>query len=454
MLIYSISNQSELSSIPEWVEWIELRIDLSPGLTASLQDLTAYRVIITDRWFKEGGKSRRSITEKIEFYQTMLNFSNLYFDLEIELLNNDVNIDFNWERLILSYHNFESLVVADIHTKLLQALKLKPYMTKIAQHCDTLREVNELYQLIRNFEQKILWLIMGDYGKLQRLLFSYLESQGTFVSAPGAETVSGQLNLKSVAKYPHFFSSKPYKWGGIIGGEQVYDSLGLEFYNNYFRDNKLEACYLPVSLKESDLEDFFDLIRSSPKLSRYCYGFSLTMPFKKSIPKLFNYSKIANLLIYDGQVHFYNTDKDAFIKIRKKLDGLPIKTVLVYGSGSMAQLALDIFADYHVFLTGRNKTKVLKLASQRKNIEIIDQLSPEIYIDLLINTSPIGMKGESFSQKTGIRKFKYVIDLPYSQEDIPLQKEVQKGRYFSGREFWLNQSERQLQEFKERIEND
>jgi len=202
------------------------------------------------------------------------------------------------------------------------------------------------------------------------------------------------------------------------------------------------------------LKDFFALIDSNRDLKQNCYGFSLTMPFKQSIPQLFNYHKTSNLLIYDEIPKFYNTDLDAWYRIKEKLEVLSIKSVLIYGTGSMAEIALTTFAEFDISITGRNKLKLQELGDRRKNIEIIDQISPEIYFDLLINTSPIGMKGESFSRETGISKFKYVIDLPYSVSEIPLQKEVEAGRYFSGKEFWVYQSERQLQLFKERIEND
>lgn len=454
MLIYSITNEIELENIPKWAEWIELRVDLSPTLLNHLSALTCYQVIITERWNREGGKSSKSLSEKLDFFNSLSTQKNLYFDLEIDLLDDNIEKHIDFQKYILSYHSFQSLELSVMKDKLSKALSLNPFIVKIAQTCSSLLEVKELYQVIREFGGKVLWVVMGEYGKLQRLLHPYLKSLGTFVAYDGRETVAGQINLSDVEKYQHLLSSKLFKWGGIIGGKQVFNSLGIDFYNNYFKENDMEACYLPINLKEVDLSDFFDLIENNEFLQETCYGFSLTMPFKQSIPSLFNHFQISNLLIYGKAISFYNTDFDALEKIKQAFNELSIKKVLVYGTGSMAEMALGVFSDYEIFLTGRNKNKLVEFQNRRKNIEIIDQISPEIYFDLLINTSPIGMKGESFSQETGISKFKYVIDLPYSISEIPLQKEVEKGKYISGRVFWVYQSERQLQLFKERIEND
>lgn len=454
MLIFSISKEKDLINIPVWAEWIELRLDLAPELITSISRLTGYNVIITDRWTEEGGKSKRTLEEKLSFYKTLSAYSNLYFDLEIDLLEDSNSLLLDSSRVILSYHSFGPVEFSGIAERLQKGDSFNPFFIKIAQVCYKLVDIGKIEVILDSYDKKIFWLVMGKYGKLQRLLHSYLGSLGTFVVAPGEETVTGQLTLEDVEKYQHLLSEKTFKWGGIIGGEQVYSSLGLDFYNNYFKDNDIPASYLPIHLELYDLDYFFVLIKLHDKLAKECYGFSLTMPFKETIPRLFNHTKISNLLIYDIAPRFYNTDQDAFLKIKRRLEAFLIKKVLIYGSGSMAEMALNIFANYDIYLTARNKIKLEKLKEQRKNIEIIDQNTSNLYIDLLINTSPLGMKGEDFSRETGIREFKYVIDLPYSQVDIPLQKEVGEDNYISGREFWLYQSERQLQLFKERIEND
>lgn len=454
MLIYSISNQVELKAVPSWAEWLELRVDLAPNLVDYLPDLSEYKLIITDRWKGEGGKSERSRAEKLSFYQALSHYSNLYFDVEIELIEDFEEIVLESKRIILSYHNYHTLNITFLSELLEKAQRFKPAFIKLSQYCSSFAEVVKLYHLIHDQQEKLLWVVMGDYGKLQRLLHPYLDSVGTFITSTGAETVSGQLNVSDVENNQHLLASKPFKWGGLIGGEQVYTSLGLEFYNKKFRDNNLTACYLPISLKKSDLSAFFELIESNPSLQQNCYGFSLTMPFKEEIPQLFKHSGISNLLIYDSEPHFYNTDYDAFSKVKQRLASLPINTVLVYGTGSMAEMAVRMFDNYQVFQTGRDKNKLEKLKDKRNKREIIDQISPEIYFDLVINCSPLGMKGESFSRETGISNFRFVIDLPYSLGEIPLQREVEVGSYISGREFWVYQSERQLQLFKERIEND
>lgn len=82
MLIYSISQAEDLKEIPVWVEWLELRLDLCAELLNHLDSLTNYKVIITDRWIEEGGKSSRTISEKLLLFKSLLSLPNLAFDSE------------------------------------------------------------------------------------------------------------------------------------------------------------------------------------------------------------------------------------------------------------------------------------------------------------------------------------------------------------------------------------
>ena len=106
MLIYSITNEIELTTIPKWAEWIELRVDLSPTLLNHLSELTCYQVIITERWNREGGKSSKSLSEKLDFFNSLSTQKNLYFDLEIDLLDDNIEKHIDFQKYILSYHSF------------------------------------------------------------------------------------------------------------------------------------------------------------------------------------------------------------------------------------------------------------------------------------------------------------------------------------------------------------
>lgn len=455
MLIYSISSCEDLIEIPYWVEWIELRVDLDSHLIDFLPKLQEYKVLVTDRSVSEAGKSERNIREKIAYYLSRERYDNVYYDLELDLIESDGEIEEIRDRLFISHHSFTNLDLLELGEKIVLAKSYEPCYVKIAQHCSSFKDLLQLTRLMQKYQKlNIIWLAMGEYGYIQRLLHSYLYSQATYVAKAGKETVQGQLNNESVEKFPHLLKKKLSQWGGLIGGTQVYKSLGLKFYNNYFAKHNISATYLPIYLKEGDVDDFFFLVEENHNLSELAYGFSITMPFKRRIAEKFGHKEISNLMIYGNEPKFFNTDYDALVRIKAKLNLVGKYKVLIYGSGNMAELALQVFSEQELYLVGRNTTRLNELASQRNNREIIDRFSAEIYFDLLINTSPIGMLGEDFSQVTGFSKFKYVIDLPYSQEEIPLSKQVLKENYISGQEFWFYQSERQLHLFKERIEYD
>ncbi|OQY36624.1 MAG: hypothetical protein B6226_06285, partial [Candidatus Cloacimonetes bacterium 4572_65] len=214
----------------------------------------------------------------------------------------------------------------------------------------------------------------------------------------------------------------------------------------------LNAIYLPIEVKDGEeLRQFITFITTNKELNRSCYGFSVTMPFKELLPPIFNKQGINNLLIWNKEKSFYNSDEDAFIEFRNRLNLDKSSSILIYGTGSMAKLAIKSFSNYRLLVAGRDENKLQNLAKEYCFIEVIDQKRYNNYVDLLINTTSLGMNGEDFSIVTGISNYKFVIDLPYSERRSCLELQTAKEDCFSGVEFWKEQSKRQLKLFKERI---
>ena len=68
--------------------------------------------------------------------------------------------------------------------------------------------------------------------------------------------------------------------------------------------------------------------------------------------------------------------------------------------------------------------------------------------DMLINCTPLGMKGENPLELYEINLPDYVIDLPYSKEKTPLCEICLRENleYIDGKEFWRLQAKLQIEE--------
>lgn len=456
MLIYSVIDLDDLSNIPDWVVWIELRLDLNQALLFEVDKLFKYKIILTVRTANQGGKSLLSFDEIISLYDEFSDYDNVLFDVEYESLSNSsrnlLKVKHLLAKSIVSYHEYKCLDKNKLYKIKDFTIDMSFAYLKLAIQVNSLDELIWLTKFTKSFSGKgIIFVVMGQYGWFQRSLYSYFNSYATYIAPDNKATAKGQLTVSAVNLY-RLNKFNNWKWGGLVGGKQVFSSLGLSYYNKYFSNNEYKAIYIPIYLTPDDVKSFFQLISDNKKLKNNLYGFSITMPFKELIPSLFRRKGIFNLFIMNKEVEFFNTDIIALLQCIKRIEEFQeIDSVMIYGTGSMAKLVLSAITNKRIYLAGRDYKKVAYLKNENKNIEIVDQNTEMIKIDLLINCTPIGMNGEDFEEETGIVNFTYMIDLPYSEEKIPVSERMNKNKYISGKTFWNYQSVMQLDKFKEKI---
>ncbi|HHE39290.1 MAG TPA: type I 3-dehydroquinate dehydratase, partial [Candidatus Cloacimonetes bacterium] len=254
-------------------ELLEFRLDYNKNFTEFPDNLIDKKAIITIRDISEGGKSEILFSEKIEYYKKVIANHNCLVDLEI---NRYQKTSINPDDLILSYHNFsDTLRIEKLKEIINYSNSIPSKFLKIAVNIDKYSELFEISYLISKSNKPVIFAGMGKLGKISRLLFQQFGAVGTFVGLDFFPTANGQLTIKEVEKYYLQKISKSTKIGGIVGGKQVEKSLGIFFYNDYFRKNKIDAVYLPFVVE--DLNDFWKWMEKS-RID--FYGFSITMPFK------------------------------------------------------------------------------------------------------------------------------------------------------------------------------
>lgn len=418
-------------------EWKEFRLDYNKKLQDFPLEILDQKSIVTIRYLAEGGKNHFPKNERIAFFQKAIQNSNCLVDFEIQKYKEDL---IQPENLILSYHDFSNdCDFEKLENIIFKSNHLKAKFFKFSIQINKYSQLLKIEKIIIKSNKPVIFAGMGKLGKISRFLHKHLGAEGTFIGMKNHPTAFGQLTEKDVEIYYLDSINSSSKIGGIIGGKQIQHSLGLKFYNEYFWQNKIDAFYFPFVI--NDISNFKELLQKC-KFKNKFFGFSITMPFKQKIAEK---NETFNLYLPKTN-RFLNTDKFAFQIALNKLKIKRNDKILVFGFGGSAHAVLEVLADFknvHVFSrSAENSGNYISLNETKKQT-----------FDLLINCTPIGMKGEDFVAEVGIQSFKKVIDLPYQNENTKLVKFCKKNKipYVDGKQFWKWQAERQLQEFKREI---
>ncbi len=428
-------------------EWLEFRLDFHPDFEKFPQNLIDSKTIITIRDVSEEGKCPSNFSNKISFYKEIISKYKCLVDCEIELYKRQF---FPTPNLILSYHDFaEKIDYKKLEYFINLSNSIPSKFLKIAVNIDKYSDFLELEKTISHSQKLVLLVGMGKLGKISRLLYPFSGSIGTYVGLSEFPTAKGQITIAESEKFNLKDINKNTKVGGIIGGKQVEKSLGLEFYNKYFRKNNINAVYLPFVV--NDFNDFWDWFERSKNKCEF-YGLTFTMPFKTIIAeKLRSQLPTANLYIPTKNAIF-NTDAIAF---QKSIQYLKIKKgdkILIFGSGSTAETVLFSLSKFkNIIISGRNK-KIGKLLASKYHKKFISlKYAVNLTFDLIINCTPIGMNNEHFFESTNLQFPMKIIDLPYSDKKTPLIQKCEQERipFVDGKIFWKWQAEIQLEKFAE-----
>jgi shikimate dehydrogenase len=232
-----------------------------------------------------------------------------------------------------------------------------------------------------------------------------------------------------------------------VFGYPVSHSLSPIFQNAAFDYLELDYIYIPLEVKPENLKDAVNSI----KIFNWT-GINVTIPHKKEVVKyLDKLDKTAEILgvvntihNIDGKLIGYTTDGEGFIRSLKE-DGKfkpENKKIFLIGAGGASYAICGGLIKEKVgfiYITNRTYENAKKLKEHIiqklnfKNIEIIEfekRNNPEIWkdIDLLINTTSIGMKENDplLIEKENISKVKFVYDIVYNRktEIIKAAKEL------------------------------
>ncbi len=184
---------------------------------------------------------------------------------------------------------------------------------------------------------------------------------------------------------------------GILGHPASH-SLSPMLHNGGFTALGLAKSYNVFDIAPHELTDFMVRVRSQP-----VNGLSVTIPHKQAIlPFMDVLTETARAVgavntvirMQDGSLLGGNTDVAGFLAPLRQ-HGLRPKTALILGAGGAARAVLHSLGELGttVFVSCRNKETGKKLAQKKGTTFIPWENRSEVSAQLLVNTTPLGMKG-------------------------------------------------------------
>lgn len=237
---------------------------------------------------------------------------------------------------------------------------------------------------------------------------------------------------------------------GVIGNP-IEHSLSPVFQNYLIKISKLDYVYLPFKINLEGLSEFMKGLKKIENLK----GLNVTIPFKEIIiDYMDNLSEEAKKIgavntisVENGKFYGYNTDVYGIIytlKMKLKINDLKKSLVVLFGAGGASKAAIwsiHGMGAKKILVVNRTVDRFKKLnewAKETLNMELelfewnkIGYLFKTLQPDLVINSTPIGLKGEEINLDfKNIKKKLKFFDMTYNLGESFLNKVSKRYSFF------------------------
>ena len=471
----------QLKRAGDLADVIEIRFDCldKNEIDVALKKIIAREnYLFTFRPKEQGGKRELSLEEREDFWNS--GYDSYGGDFEEDVVEN--HLHWLYKPIICSYHDFNGVpdnlieiyeriknananidvikiavqvndIIDAINVwKLLERWKTEKESIKSKKLKEykklnkTLKEINYSIPQPTSFLQ-IIPIAMGEAGKWTRILGLAHGAFMTYASlGAGNETAPGQISAQDLIEtYRVKELNEQTDVYGILGSNTSV-SMSPYIHNAAFRFHDLNAVFVPLQVQ--DLDEFIRRM-VNPKtreIELNFKGFAVTIPHKQAIIKHLDLvdetaraiGAVNTVKIEDGKLYGYNTDARGFIEPLKNSYGdLRDAKVAILGNGGAARACIYALKKEgaKVVIFARNPKKAESLANEfhvelRELTKTEDQRPKTNFneFDLVVNSTPLGMKGK-FENETPvlagqIENVKLVYDLVYNPFETRFLKEA------------------------------
>jgi len=334
-------------------------------------------------------------------------------------------------QVICSYHDFEGTPDASRIVDILVSASSRADIAKAAFAVKSVSDLDRIVQAARAFsmtERDFALIGMGPLGEATRLLSHRMGCSFTYASLEeGKETAPGQVDVATL---------KSLGDDMVVTGLTGYPlghSRSAPMHQAAFRSLGIPGRYLALPCQADELPALVNVVRALGMR-----GLNVTIPHKTAVmPLLDDLDPVArdagavNTIVNDGGVLTgRNTDVSGSGAALDNAGRPPIKAkALVIGAGGAARAVIAMLktrgAD--VTVTARSYPKAMEVASELGVRAEELRIAPTTRFDLLVNCTPLGMKGFPSSlpiSPEAIRPGQTVMDIVYEPEETPFLKEA------------------------------
>lgn len=446
--IRNISFAEKLANI------VELRFDylskneLEIALEKTCNLKSEKTLLLTFRPIEQGGKQQLSRTERERFWCSGYDFCANWADVELDLV--ETASQWLFEKIICSYHDFAG--VPRNLFEIYETLKSTDAdIIKIAVQADEITESIDVWKLLekaKSENKEIIPIAMGEPGKWTRILGLAHGAVMTYAALDsGKETAPGQISAEDLIEvYRVKELDENTDVYGILGSNTTV-SMSPYIHNAAFKFHNLNSVFVPLQV--NDLDEFMRRMvkPQTREIELNFKGFSVTIPHKTDIIKFLDsidetakaIGAVNTVKIADGKLHGYNTDADGFIApLLDSYGDLKNAKVAVLGAGGAARACVYALKQKgaEVTIYARDLTKAQNLAAefQVNTVELSaldSRLSTLEDFDILVNATPLGMKGKAEGETPVIAEqtkgLNLVYDLIYTPFQTKLMEEADRA---------------------------
>ena len=417
---------------------VELRldeiVDLGPKTIRHLAKSLGEHAIATNRSPGQGGAQRRGGAPRSALMKEICGQRFAYVDLELE--EDGAGLDVlarvahdHGTRVIVSHHFAEAV---EVHraSETLEACAARGDIAKVVTPVADFEAAIQLIDVARvrtDRPRPMILIGTGPAGMVTRALADALDQEIQYASW-GNAAAPGQLPLATAARLR---GREPIILGLV--GHPLGHSLSPLIHETALAALHLPAVYLPFDIPLESLDQFLlavDRLRIR--------GFNVTHPLKESLAQRVDeldadaerLGAVNTVVVQDSWTVGHNTDVYGF-RVSLRALGLRVgdRTALVVGAGGAARAVVHVLLreGASVQVTNRTIARAEALADSFDDLvavvpmETLQRAGPW---DLLVNATPIGMKGAVAPglpvPEAIVAKAAFVYDLVYNPTATPL----------------------------------
>lgn len=398
----------------------------------------------------QGGQKELSLEERNNFW----NYSAvdesvdwIDFEYDFRLDNQKKYFRSTVKKIIWSFHAFNIVPNENNLTSIfseLSELTINKYsgkgfdVLKLAVATKDITDSISIWKLLKKAKldhRQIIPIAMGESGKWTRILGLAHGALMTYAALDdGKETAPGQISARDLIEvYRVKELNEKTEIYGILGGNTSV-SMSPYIHNAAFKFHGLNAVFIPFQVQ--DLDAFIERMVKfeTREIALNFKGFSVTIPHKQAIIKHLDFidetakqiGAVNTVKIVDGKLYGYNTDAKGFIEpLLNSYGDLENAKVAVIGAGGASRACVyalkNAGANITVFARDLEKAKFLAEDFDVNLQALSTRHSALGTFNILVNTTPLGMKGKAEDETPAVAEQLKNLHLVYDLVYIPFQ---------------------------------